>query len=105
MKAMEKSYSSLSEAIQDLQQEGYTEDFNLCDAGVENKAKKKIHKASDLNVVKYYRFEGETNPGDNAILYVIEASSGEKGLLVDAYGTYSGNVSREMIEKLKIRHE
>jgi hypothetical protein len=43
-----------------------------------------------------------SNPGDNTILYVIETTSGEKGLLVDAYGMYSGNVSREMIEKLKI---
>lgn len=101
---MKKSYSSLSEAIHDLQRLGYTEDFNLCAVGVENKARKKTHRASDLNVVKYYRFEGETNPGDNSILYVIETSTGEKGLLVDAYGTYSGNVSREMLDKLKIKH-
>ncbi|AKA34143.1 MAG: phosphoribosylpyrophosphate synthetase [Muricauda sp.] len=101
---MKESYDSLAEAIQDLQRLGYTEDFNLCTVGVENKAKKKIHEAANLNVVKYYRFEGETNPDDNSILYVIETSTGEKGLLVDAYGTYSGNVSREMLDKLKIKH-
>lgn len=101
---MENSYNSLSEAIQDLQRHGYTEDFNLCDAGIENKTKKVVHDASELNVVKYYRFEGMTNPGDNTVLYVIETSSGDKGLLVDAYGAYSGNVSREMIEKLRIKH-
>lgn len=100
---MEKSYTSLSQAINSLKKEGYTEDFNLCDAGIKNKARKKIHKAVELNVVKYYRFEGETNPDDSTILYVIETSTGEKGLLVDAYGVYAGNVSREMIEKLKIR--
>lgn len=102
MNKMEKSYTSLSEAINDLKKEGFTEDFNLCDAGIENKAKKKIHKAVDLNVVKYYRFEGQTNPDDSTILYAIETSEGEKGLLVDAYGVYAGNVSREMIEKLRI---
>ncbi|ASV29123.1 phosphoribosylpyrophosphate synthetase [Maribacter cobaltidurans] len=100
---MEKSYISLTEAINSLKDEGFTEDFNLCDAGVENKAKKKIHKAVDLNVVKYYRFEGQTNPDDSTILYAIETNTGEKGLLVDAYGVYAGNVSREMIEKLKLR--
>ena len=99
---MENSYTSLSEAINSLKDEGFTEDFNLCDAGVENKAKKNIHKAVDLNVVKYYRFEGQTNPDDSTILYAIETSTGEKGLLVDAYGVYAGNVSREMIEKLKL---
>ncbi|MCJ7466898.1 MAG: phosphoribosylpyrophosphate synthetase [Maribacter sp.] len=99
---MNVSYNSLVEAIQDLQGKGYTEDYNLCDAGVEHKQKKHVHKAEDLNVVKYYRFEGMTNPDDSAILYVIETSLGEKGLLVDAYGAYSGNVSKEMLDKLKI---
>lgn len=100
---MDRSYTSLSVAIQALQQEGYTEDFNLCDAGVENKNKKKIHPAMELNVVAYYRFEGESNPADNMILYVIETTRGEKGLLLDAYGAYSGNVSDEMLQKLKIK--
>ena len=99
---MKKSYTSLSEAINSLKDEGFTEDFNLCDAGVENKARKNIHKAVDLNVVKYYRFEGQTNPDDSTILYAIETNTGEKGLLLDAYGVYAGNVSREMIEKLKL---
>ncbi len=99
---MNVSYNSMIEAIQDLQKKGYTEDYNLCDAGLEHKHKKHIHEAGDLNVVKYYRFEGMTNPDDNAILYVIETSNGEKGLLVDAYGAYSGNVPKEMLDKLKI---
>jgi len=99
---MKESYSSLSVAIQDLQKEGYTADFNLCNAGVEHKHKKRIHSATELDVVKFYRFEGDSNPDDNTILYVIETSSGEKGLLVDAYGMYAGNVPRDLIEKLKI---
>lgn len=99
---MENSYVSLSIAIKALQEEGYTEDFNLCDAGVENKNKKKIHSATELDVVKFYRFEGMSNPDDNTILYVIETNTGEKGLLVDAYGMYSGNVPKELIEKLRI---
>ena len=45
-----------------------------------------------------------TNPGDNSVLYVINTDSGEKGLLVDAYGAYSGQISQEMIQKLKIEH-
>ncbi|TLP80421.1 phosphoribosylpyrophosphate synthetase [Maribacter sp. ACAM166] len=99
---MKNSYSSLSLAIQDLQREGYTEDFNLCDAGVEHKHKNCIHSTTELDVVKFYRFEGDSNPDDNTILYVIETSSGVKGLLVDAYGMYAGNVPRDLIKKLNI---
>lgn len=101
---MDHAYTSLSVAIENLQREGYSEDFNLCNAGIENKSKKTVHPASDLKVVKYYRFEGKSNPADNTVLYVIETSSGEKGLLVDAYGVYSGHVPKEMLEKLRITH-
>ncbi len=99
---METSYTSLSVAIRELQEEGYTEDFNLCNAGVENKTKKTIYPADKLEVVKYYRFEGKSNPADNTVLYVIETATGEKGLLVDAYGAYSGHIPRGLVAKLRI---
>jgi hypothetical protein len=99
---MENSYSSLSVAIQALQAEGFTEDFNLCHAGVENKSRKTIHPPSELDVIRYYRFEGMSNPDDNTVLYVITTASGEKGLLVDAYGAYAGNIPNELLEKLII---
>lgn len=102
---MKKSYSSLSVAIEDLKRQGYTEDFNLIEEGIKSKGLKKEWKAEGLDVVKFYRFEGMTNPGDNTILYAIETSDGHKGLLVDAYGADSGPVSKEMIEKLRIHHE
>ena len=101
---MENAYTSLSVAIQKLQEEGYEADFNLCNAGVENRKKKKVYPASDLEVVRYYRFEGQSYPADNTVLYVIETASGEKGLLMDAYGAYSGNIPEDMLEKLRITH-
>ena len=95
---MKKGYTSLSIAIKDLQENGYTEDFNLVEEGIESKSLKKKWDAGNLDVVKFYRFEGMTNPGDNTILYVIKTTDGKKGLLVDSYGADSGPVSPEMIE-------
>lgn len=102
---MKNSYSSLSVAIQDLQNKGYNEDFNLVADGIESKSLKRKWKAGELEVVKFYRFEGMTDPGDNTILYLIETKDGRKGLLVDVYGADSGVVSSEMIQKLTIRHD
>ncbi|MDC7996251.1 phosphoribosylpyrophosphate synthetase [Altibacter sp. HG106] len=102
---MENSYSSLSVAIEALQKEGYTIDFNLVEEGVESKSLKATWKAGQLEVVRFYRFEGMTNPGDNTILYVIKTDDGKKGLLVDAYGADTGPVSQEMIDKLNIHNE
>ncbi|MCG2419398.1 phosphoribosylpyrophosphate synthetase [Aequorivita sp. F47161] len=102
---MKNSYSSLSVAIDDLQKHGYTEDFNLVADGIESKGLKQKWKAGELDVVKFYRFEGMTDPGDNTILYLIETKSGKKGLLVDAYGADQTVVSSAMIQKLRLHHD
>ncbi len=82
--------------------EGYTHDYNLKEEGLENKSEGTLHGAHELRVVKYFRFEGETSTGDSSILYAIEADNGEKGLLVDAYGVYSGQIPDELLDKLNI---
>ena len=102
---MEKGYSSLSVAIQDLQKKGFTEDFNLVADGIESKSLKKEWKAGDLEVIKFYRFEGMSDPGDNTILYLIETLDGRRGLLVDVYGAEVGDISSDMIKKLSLRHD
>ncbi|WP_031427552.1 hypothetical protein [Flavimarina sp. Hel_I_48] len=101
---MKNTYDTLSEAIEALQKKGYDKDFNLVDEGIESKHLKKSWKAEQIEVEEAFRFEGMTNPGDNSVLYVINTHDGEKGLLVDAYGAYSGQISKEMIEKLRIEH-
>ncbi len=96
------TYKSLSAAIEDLQQQGYTENLNYCDTGLENRGKSCVYPAHEIHVKAFYRFEGKTDPGDNTILYAIETSDGHKGLLVDAYGAYSGNIPSEIVQKLRI---
>ena len=81
---------------------GFTEDLNLCDVGLATENPMRIHSVKELNVVQFYRFEGVSDPEDNIVLYVIETSDGDKGLLKDAYGAYSGNVPKEIIDKLRI---
>ncbi|GGD92241.1 phosphoribosylpyrophosphate synthetase [Planktosalinus lacus] len=99
---MDSSYNTLSEAIKDFQSKGYTENFNLLEDHIESRSLKKKWTADELIVDKYYRFEGESNPSDNSILYVIKTTDGTKGLLVDSYGAQRGGVSSEMIQKLKM---
>lgn len=98
---MKKSYDTLTQAIESLQKQGFTIDFDLVEEGVHSKDLKKQWKAEELEVTEFHRFEGMTNPGDNMILYAIECKDGQKGLLVDAYGA-DVSISREMIEKLRM---
>ena len=43
--------------------------------------------SNEVKIVHFYRFEGESNPDDSSIMYAIECKTGEKGTLVDGYGT------------------
>ncbi len=77
--------------------DGYTEDFKIGDEGLQAIQHHKSYPPEDIQVVNFFRFEGESDPDDNAILYVIETNDGTKGTLVDAYGVYNDpKVSRFM---------
>jgi hypothetical protein len=51
----------------------------------------KYYNPEDLKIIKTYRFEGESDPSDSSILYLIEANDGTIGYSVDAYGVYSNH--------------
>ncbi len=52
-----------------------------------------------------HRFEGDTDPADEAIVYAISSTKHTiKGVLVNAYGMYSDSFSNELMAKLKAHH-
>jgi len=100
-KKMQETYVTLSEAIAHLQQLGYTIDYNLKEHGLLDDLLM-TRETEKLQVIKFYRFEGESNPADNMILYVLDNAKGKKGLLVDAYGADSCNLVPEKIQRMNI---
>ncbi|MCB0640569.1 MAG: phosphoribosylpyrophosphate synthetase [Phaeodactylibacter sp.] len=98
-----QSFDTLSEAISALQKKGFTYDFNLDKEQLFCKALNRGYAPSAFKVVQFFRFEGESNPDDSSILYAIETTDAIKGLLVDAYGAYSGEISEELTQALRIR--
>lgn len=97
-----KDYGTISQAINKLKsEEGYSYDFNMEDDHLAIKETEEKFKANDFEIDKVLRFEGFSNPSDNSILYAISTSSGRKGILLDGYGVYGGQVSKELLEKLK----
>lgn len=69
--------------------QGYTENFSVNKKGMVASSGEKVYGPSDVRINNFYRFEGESNPGDMSILYVMETTDGLKGTLIDAYGTYA----------------
>jgi len=97
-----KKYETLSEAITALRKQGYEHDFNLHSEWLECTSLNLQLKPVEFHVDEVHRFEGMSNPDDNAILFAIQSPKGIKGLLVDAYGTYSASLSNDMLKQLII---
>lgn len=70
-------------------QNGYTDTITISKDGLHSVDKDKDYGPADVRVIDFYRFEGQSDPGDNCILYIVETTDGVKGMVVDAYGTYA----------------
>jgi hypothetical protein len=93
------SYETVSEAVAGLQKRGFSTDFNLKKNGIAfNDTHLHPH---EFEIVEYYRFEGDSDPADEAIVYAIESSTGLKGILVNGYGISSETLTNEMADKLR----
>jgi hypothetical protein len=79
----------MAKKTNDLSREGFTDQFVLVDGGLKSSEKQKIYKPEELTIKKHWRFEGSSDPGDMTILYAIETADGNKGTIIDGYGTYS----------------
>lgn len=51
----------------------------------------KKYAPDQLKIIRTFRFEGDSNPDDSSILYIIEANDGAIGYSLDTYGTYSSH--------------
>lgn len=99
-----KNPETLSEAVTLLQQDGYTEDFNIQSNCMECKnLDLKIH-PNDFAIDKFYRFEGDSSAEDEEVVYALSSDKYKiKGILVDAFGKDANEMSTEIMEKLKMR--
>ncbi|GAA0553336.1 hypothetical protein [Chitinophaga japonensis] len=94
-------YDTVSNAINALRQQGFTVDFNVEGSYLVN-GNDRIH-LDDFSIVDVYRYEGNTDPADEAAVYAIASVNGVKGLLVTGYGSSSDILSAKMLEKLKVK--
>jgi hypothetical protein len=92
-------YDTVSEAIEALRKQGYITDFNVeenvlvCSHGKFG--------SDDFEVDDVYRYEGPSDPADEAAVYAIRSSGGVKGILVTGYGASAENTSETILAKLR----
>ncbi len=102
---MKENYGTVSETINGLKKEGYTLDFNINKDCIVCQESNRVLSPEDFVIDKVFRFEGVSNPDDEAIVYAISSQKfNAKGTLVNGYGIYADDATSALIEKLQITH-
>lgn len=96
-------YDNILDAIRDLQKRGYVYDFNLEEDCLTCSDIDIALRPDEFEIKEVYRFEGESNPEDNSIVYGIASKYGLNGILINAYGVYSDAYSDALVSKLHIQ--
>lgn len=99
------TYDTVVQALQGLKANGYTLDLNIDFDKLRCAANGLCLNPAEFEVVEVHRFEGDTNPSDEDVVYAIASKDGQhKGVFTSAYGLYADSVSTEMLQKLTIHH-
>lgn len=95
------SFDTVTAALQWLQDQGYIYDFNTW---LVSPVEEKSFWPEDFLIDYIFRFEGDSDPDDEDIVYGISCDRLEiKGVLTSAFGAYADEVALAMIAKLKVR--
>lgn len=98
-----ESYETVTDALRSLKEKGYTLDFNIVFDKLTCLQNEVCLNPHEFEITSVYRFEGDSDPGDEAVVYAVESKDGKlKGTITGAYGLYADTISTEMLQKLTI---
>lgn len=97
-----KTYTTLSEAINDLAKKGYTFNFNVSKDCIHCAENNLQLQPDEFEIDEVYRFQEMSDIDNESILYAISSKELQvKGLLVNAYSIYADSALTKLIKKLK----
>jgi hypothetical protein len=96
-----KNYESVVDALADLKNRGYKENFRREPALIYSIESDLWIAPDQFNIDEFYRFDENLGPEGERVLYAISSNTGIKGTLVDECGIYADNISFEMSQKLQ----
>lgn len=98
-----ETYETVVDALNGLKAKGYSLDFNIAFDKLMCADNEICLNPHEFEITEVHRFEGETNPSDEDIVYAVESKEGNiKGTITSAFGMYADTISTEMIQKLSM---
>jgi len=97
------SYETVVAALEDLKARGYNLNFNIAFDKISCSEKDICLNPDEFEIVEVYRFEGDSNPEDEDVVYAVQSKdSNIKGTITSAFGTYADGASDKIIQKLPL---
>ena len=96
-------YDTISEAINKLRRQGFILDFDV--VGTHFVIKDQHFGPDDIEIVDLYRYEGNSDPADEATVFALIAPGDLKGILVTGYGPNANDSLEEMIKLLHFKYK
>lgn len=93
---------TLREKIEAAERDGYTHSFKAEPGGLRVLETDEMLRPDQVTILGHERFEGPSSEDDEEALYFIETTTGLRGTLVDAYGTYADEYVANFIRKVDV---
>jgi hypothetical protein len=89
-------YATVIEALKLLKEKGFEYDFNINEQEI-------VDNPDNFEIEHIYRYEGNSNPDDESMVYGIKSKSGQKGVFVTGFSANSFNNADKILNDLSIR--
>ncbi len=89
-------YATVEKALNELNEKGFTIDFNVEEQQI-------LEHPNNYGIVEIYRYEGMSNPDDEATVYGIQNfTTGDRGVFVAGNLSFAENDVAKLLLKLEI---
>lgn len=89
-------YATVIEALKLLKEKGFEYDYNINEQEI-------IDNPSNFEIEHIYRYEGNSNPDDESMVYGIRSKSGKKGVFVAGFSANSFNGADKILIDISIK--
>ena len=89
-------YASVLKALEELKAMDFVVDFNLQEEAI-------MSNPENYQILHIYRYEGDTSPDEEAVVYGIKSCSGEKGVFVAGFSANSESEAAKVLNELSIK--
>lgn len=80
---------TLSTVLKHLKEKHQDNEFTVSEHGLV--LLRKLYREDEIKMIKTFRFEGDSDPAEEAIVYLVEAVDGTIGYSIDTYGVYANH--------------